>query len=165
MKILFRKALIVSMNSTGSTFYYWKSYSKLSRFPWISVISENRKIFEKIFEKSPGREFYFFILSKATQNRKLFFTTLSFGNQDFSSIWSWFLHQLLQLAQCAFPVVSIGFSLIFYHEGPGERAEASESMEIQWKRRKMRVERAGAKTRACRTVDFCYFACKHKISP
>ena len=35
MKILFHKALIVSMNSTGSTFYYWKPYAnhKLQKSP------------------------------------------------------------------------------------------------------------------------------------
>ena len=58
--------------------YYGKSYSNLHAFPLISTIYENREIFEKIFEKSPGREFYYFILSKAAQNRKLFFATLSF---------------------------------------------------------------------------------------
>ena len=52
--------------------YYGKSYCNLHAFPLISTIYENRKIFEKIFENPPGREFYYFILSKAAQNRKLF---------------------------------------------------------------------------------------------
>ena len=66
--------------------YYWKSYSKLSRFSWISMIYENPKIFEKIFEKSPGRGFYFIVPSQTPQKRALFYTTLSFEIQDFSSI-------------------------------------------------------------------------------
>ena len=55
------------------------------------------KTIEKITEKSPGREYLFLVLSKATQTRTPFFTTLSFGNQNFSSIWSWFPYHLLEV--------------------------------------------------------------------
>ena len=65
--------------------YYGKSYSNSHVFPLISTIYENRKIFEKIFEKSPGRSYRFLVLSNATQNRTLFFTTRSSGNQNRSS--------------------------------------------------------------------------------
>jgi len=41
--------------------YYGKSYSKLLIFPWISVISENRKITEKIVEKSQIHDYHFLI--------------------------------------------------------------------------------------------------------
>ena len=65
---------------------YWKSYSKLSWFSWISTIYENLKITEKIVEKSPGQLFYCFVLPQRPQKCPFFYATLSFGNQDLTSI-------------------------------------------------------------------------------
>ena len=52
----------------------------------LSKIYENRQITEKIVEKSPGQLFYCFVPSQRSQNRTLFYATLSFENQDLTSI-------------------------------------------------------------------------------
>ena len=48
--------------------YYGKSYSKLYVFPWILKIYENRKISEKIVEKSQDHVYCFLILSQTFKN-------------------------------------------------------------------------------------------------
>ena len=58
--------------------------------------SKTSKITENITEKSPGREYHFLVLPKATEKRILFCVTLTFGNQELSSIWSWFPYHLLE---------------------------------------------------------------------